>query len=673
MRRTAAADLNAASHTELMNRGHAARRAGRPEEALELYRQALAQEPASAEANSVCGLMLLHLGRAGEAGPLLERAVEIAPTHAALRLNLAEWHRHEGRFDQAEAIAAAVAADQPQLWQAWEKLGELKARSGRFAEAESDFARAVALRPRDPSLLYKRARACFDAGRIDESLRILGEAAPLAPGHPAILRLHADALESRAAWPALERVALEWTHAHPEAAPAWRSLAIAQWQLGHPRRALPSYRAFLDRGGRNAETLATFGTICLHALDLEQAATALDESEALDPKNAAMLSARAMLHMWNGRYDQAEACCRRSLALNPADATAWRTLTELMNGRLSDDELATLRALAERGDASLQIRISALFALGDCHDAADRIDEAFACYERANHLAVRRAEAEGLMYDPALTARQTQELIAMFDSVPEPAGPRPDDQPIFIVGMPRSGTTLLESVFGAHSQVVAGGERLGIRMILPEFLAFVRAGRVIPAEQWQQWRAVYREEMPRPEGVVTVTDKNPWNFDAIGLILGLFPGAHVIHMRRNPVETGFSIFRHEFSKHLRFTHRLEDIGHFYGEYARVMAHWERVAGERIKTVQYEDFVRQFDVAAPALLAACGLQWEAACGEFWKSRHAVSTISAMQVRRPLGKAAARARDYAAQLQPLVAALRQAEVQLETGAPVRSPSQ
>lgn len=655
------------SLSESMAQGDAARRAGKPEKALGHYRQALARQPDSAQANSAYGLMLLHLDRALEAGPFLQRAVEIRPSDAAFRMNLAEWLRHEGRLDEAEGNFAKVAADEPRLWQAWEKLGELTARSKRFVEAESHFARAVALRPRDPSLLFKWARACFDNGRVDETLRILGDAARFAPGHPAILRLYADVFESRAAWPDLERVAMDWTRAHPGSAQAWRSLAKAQWETGYPQRALQSFTTSLDIGGRDADGLAILGRICLHALDLEGAAKALDEAEALDPRNSVMLSAKAILMMWNGSYDEAQAYCRRSLGVNPGDVAAYKTLTQLTNGRLSGDEMEALRAIGDREDGRAQDRITALFALADCLDAGDRIDEAFSCYERANRIASENAKAEGLLYDPAATTRQTEELISIFDAVPSSPARHPEFRPIFILGMPRSGTTLVESVFGAHSRVVAGGEKSGIRRILPEYLALARNGPVagIPESQWVQWRALYMQETPMRPGTDTVTDKNPWNFDALGLILGLFPGAHIIHVRRNPVETGFSIFRNEFSKLIRFAHRLEDIGHYYGEYARVMAHWERIAGDRFTTIQYEDFVRQFDVAGPALLAACGLDWEEACGQFWKSKRAVSTISSMQVRRPPGKPAIRAQAYAGYLRPLVTALESSRVDLATG--------
>ncbi|MEX2148789.1 MAG: sulfotransferase [Steroidobacteraceae bacterium] len=556
---------------------------------------------------------------------------------------------------------------EPGSWQDWEKLGEQNVQSRRFDVAESHFARAAALRPNDPSLLFKWARASFDNGNIEETLRVLGPAARLAPGHPAILRLFADVFESRGAWHDLERVAADWTRMHPKSAQAWRSLSKAQWESGYSQLAAQNFRTSLDLGGRDADGLATLGRIRLHALDLEGAATALDEAEALDPRHCGMLSAKAMLLMWNGNYDEAQAYCRRAIRANPADVAAYKTLTALTKGRLTGDEMSALRAITEDGELRITERATALFVLADCLDAEDRIGEAFACYERANGLATERAQAEGLMYEPVVTAQQTRELISLFERVPTVSAKPTDPRPIFIIGMPRSGTTLIESVIAAHSRVVAGGERAGIRRILPEYLALVRSGAAsaIPDGKWAEWRTFYMRDVPVSPGIEAITDKNPWNFDALGLILGLFPGASIIHIRRNPVETGFSIFRNEFSKLVRCTHRLTDIGHFHGEYARVMAHWERVAGDRFTTIQYDDFVQQFEVAAPALLAACGLGWEEDCGRFWNNKRAISTLSTMQARRPIGAPAARAQAYAPYLEPLVTALLDAGVDLRTG--------
>jgi tetratricopeptide (TPR) repeat protein len=548
------------------------------------------------------------------------------------------------------------------------------ARQQKFGDASAHFRRAVDLKPKDPSLLFKLARACFDDGRDHEAAPILDEAGKLAPANAAILRLYADLHESRGNWAALENAANAWTASHPRDPAAWRSLAKAQWESGYPRRAMQNFQKSFDLGGRNAASLATYGRLCLYALELESAAKALDEAEALDPENSSALSAKSVLLMWNGRYDEAQDYCRRTLRVNPGDATAYKTLTQLLNGHLPDEDVRTLRALAESSDTRTQDRITTLFALGDCLDADDRIDDAFAAYERANRLAYERAAIEGIAYDPAARTQQTEELTSIFESVPAASADLPGPRPIFILGMPRSGTTLIESVIGAHPRVAAGGESGGIRWILPDYLARARNGSLsaIPESTWAQWRTFYWQQMPKLDGAEAVTDKNPWNFDAFALILRLFPGARIIHVRRNPVETGFSIFKNEFSKLVRFTHRLEDIGHYYGEYARVMAHWERIAGDRFTTIQYEDFTREFDVAGPMLLAACGLEWEESCGRFWENKRPVSTISTMQVRRPLGKASVRARAYATHLTPLVQSLESMGVDLETGRFLDAPA-
>ncbi len=666
--------MNASPLQQRLQLGHAARKAGRTAEALDHYRSAVEQEPQSAEANSVYGLMLLQLGRSGEAEAPLRRAVEIAPAHAALRMNLAQWLAHEQRFDEAIAVVAGVVADEPKHWWAWERLGELEAQVKRFGEASSHFRRAVTLRPQDPSLLFKLARACFDDGRGEEAAKILEESAKLSPANAATVRLYAELHESRSDWAALAKTANSWIPMQPLEPAAWRALAKAQLETGYPRKAMQNFQKSLDLGERGASHLATFGRICLSAHELEAATRALDQAEAIEPENSVVLSAKSVLMMWNGRYDEARAYCRKALRVNPNDATAYKSLTQLMDGRLPAEEVNAMRALAERSDTRLQDRVTTLFALGDCLDAEDRIDEAFDAYDRANRLAYERAQLENIVYDPAARAQQSEELISLFGTIePSSAGP-PGPRPIFILGMPRSGTTLIESVIGAHSRVIAGGESGGIRWILPEYLAYARNGSLskIPDDAWARWRTFYWQQMPKHDDADAVTDKNPWNFDALHLILKLFPNSGIVHVRRNPVETGFSIFHNEFSKLVRFTHRLEDIGHYYAEYARVMAHWERVAGDRFTTIQYEDFVRNFEVAGPALLAACGLEWEEGCRTFWRIERPISTISTMQVRRPPEKPSARARAYAAHLGPLVGTLEAMHVDIETGQFLDAPA-
>ena len=478
-------------------------------------------------------------------------------------------------------IVAGIVDDEPQQAWAWERLGELKAKQRRFDEAAGHFQRATELQPQDPSLLFKRAQANFDAGETAEPSAILGEASRLAPGNAAILRLYASIHESRADWVALEEGRASLGAAQPREPAAWRALAKAQWETGYFRQAMQNFRHALGLGERNARHLATYARLCISALEFDSAAKALDEAEALNPELGHMLSAKAVLLMVSGRYDEAESYVRRALVASPNEPSAYKALAQLTNGRLSKDELAALESLVDRKELRLVDRVTAGFAFADCLEAAGR--------RQTGLRGVRARESPGAgpgprgrpqlrsVGAPPASRRADCAVRDRPRSGEEGTGPRA----VFIVGMPRSGTTLIESIIGAHSKVLAAGERMAMRWIMERFLPLGKPASAIDEETLRDWRKSYWQEVEAQPGIRVVTDKNPWNYDAIGMIARLFPDARIIHVRRSPVETGLSIFRNQFGKANQYANRLEDIGHYYGEYARLMAHWERVARRAI--------------------------------------------------------------------------------------------
>ena len=326
-----------------MQLGHAARRAGRTTEALGHYRSALEQDPESAEAHSVYGLMLLQLGRAAEAEAPLRKAVEIAPRHPALKLNLAQWLAQQDKTDEAVQVVTEIVNDEPGHWWAWDRLGELKARQRKFREAADCYERARKLKPQDPALLFKLAQACLDDGRKDEAERVFAKAASLARTTLAMLRHQAELHETRGNWAALEATANAWIAAHPRDPAAWRSLAKAQSEAGYFGKAMASFGHALTFGVRDAESLATFGSLCMSALRFDSAAEALDEAEALNPESALMLSAKATLLMVSGRFDEAQAYSRRAIAKNRTDVSAYKSLVQSTSGRLLKEELVGAR------------------------------------------------------------------------------------------------------------------------------------------------------------------------------------------------------------------------------------------------------------------------------------------------------------------------------------------
>lgn len=507
-------------------------------------------------------------------------------------------------------------------------------------------------------------------GKLGDARAILERLARSSLVNDQFFHLYLEVLQAQRDWRALANAARVWHGLKPDSARALEAQATAAFELGVLHEAIELYERALEIGARNANRLATLGRLCLNALEFDRAAEALDQAEALDPQNVHMLAAKAGLHAFHGRFDAAEAYCRRSLACDPNDVAAYRLLGQLQGGRLSPEERVRLARLSGRSGLRIENRITAAFALGDSLDAEGDVDGAFAAYAHAQSLARERGRAESLVYLPEKVAQDTDALLGQFASIPPavpPAAVGPAKlRPIFIVGMPRSGTTLVEAVLGAHSRVRACGERMVMRQIKREYLWLAAQSRPLTTEIRGNFVRAYFDQLPELGGIDHITDKNPWNFDAVGLILTLFPDAHVIHVRRDPVETGLSIFSHELPKYQAFAQQLEHIGHFYGQYARLMSHWERLAGHRMTTIQYEEFAADFDRAAPALLSACGLEWEDECRHFQRSDRVIATLSAMQVRSPVKQRTGRARRYERHLRPLVEALTAAGVDLATGA-------
>ncbi|MBY0562598.1 MAG: sulfotransferase [Hyphomonadaceae bacterium] len=642
----------------LIEKAERAKRAGRLGEALVHYSMAVARAPADAELLSSYGVMLMRAQREDEAFLHLQRAVDLRPAHAGLLMNLFEWHALKGEHAVAVDLAGEVLRLEPKFWVAWQRLGEVQAMQREFSAAAQSFANAVDLRPRDASLIFKLARAHFDARQFDAAERALVQAAELAPNHPAILRLDAELKAARGDWRALENAAAAWTRVEPQAQAAWKLLAKAQWETGRPRHAMANFEKAMAMTDADAETLATYGRLCITALEYDAAAASLDEAERLNPRSTHTLSAQAILAMFRGQHDRAESYCRRALSIEPLDVSTLKVLTQITGGRVDAVQKQGLLTATRDPSVREQDRISAHFALGDCYHAEGDAHSAFDAYAAGNAAALHLAEREGLGYVAEKRVAEVNELMSLLAFQPMTVEAENEPTPIFIVGMPRSGTTLIESVLAAHADVIACGERPVMRWVMQEALAVLRerGGEGITSEHVRRWREAFWADLPGTSGRSFVTDKNPWNYDALPILFLVFPSARVVHLKRNPLDTGLSIFRNEFSKFVSFKTDLRNVGHYYTEYARLMAHWERTMRERYVTVQYEDFVANFESACPALLDSCGLTWDSACLKYWLSDRVIGTLSTMQARKPPRLGDVGGGKYAPFLTPLADALR-----------------
>jgi tetratricopeptide (TPR) repeat protein len=682
--------MSSTAFRETLDRALAAHRAGRLEDALAGYRAAQSLRPDDPEAASLTGLALVQSGRTAEGLPLLERAAELAPADPGVRFNLGEGCVYAGASDRALEVFRQVLELKPGFVAAWSRIGDLEAQRGNDAGAAHAWSEALEV---DPAAVHPTARLAELAlryGDSDKAISLLEIGLSQHPTHDRLLGVLCEVLAARREWGRLGTTARAWADARPELPDPWKQLSRAAFELGRANDAVQGYSNYLMRGRHDATDLAAYASLCLHALDFDAAEAALVAAEELDAQHPEVLARRALLHMYRGRFDAAAEAAQRCLERQPDNVAVYTVLSRLRQGRLDEAQLGRLHAIAARTDAPFDYRIPAAFAVAHAADAraiadAPAADErvadqrmedvaaAFAAYTHAHDLALARDVAEDRRYDREGQAQRTRRLRELFPGVlaPDahaavslPPSPVPR-RPVFIVGMPRSGTTLVEAVLGAHPRVHACGERGAMPRILGNHLALADEGRAPDAARLAQWAAAYLAEPAAPEGRDVLTDKQPLNFGAVGLIAQLFPDAVILHLRRDPLETLLSIWRQEFAKSWAFTHRLEDLGHYYGEYARLMAHWEQAFPGRIVTLRYEDIASDLGAAAPRLLEACGLDWDPQVLDYASLERPIATFSTVDARGPVSVRRGRAARYIAHLGPLVDALRAAGVDPATG--------
>jgi tetratricopeptide (TPR) repeat protein len=459
-----------------------------------------------------------------------------------------------------------------------------------------------------------------------------------------------------------QRVLASW----PDLPNTWYNLALLQRRAGRYDDALASYQQALDRGVSQPEEVhLNRGVIYADFLRQDDAAEReLQAALALNPSYVPALLNLANLREDFGRQAEAGALYERILGIDPRCHVALARYAGLQKIATADDPvIARLRAAIADPHTSAAGQAELGFALGRALDSSGAFDAAFAAYTAANRDSRRSAGSPGV-YDRRAHERFVDELIATFRPEQPTAARLPDSQrPVFICGMFRSGSTLAEQIMSAHSQVAAGGELAFLpSLVRSELAPFPATMATVTQARLDQLAARYLEMLARVfPGGERVTDKRPDNFLYIGLIKRLFPDARIVHTVRNPLDNCLSIYFLHLDHSMSYALDLEDIGHYYVQYRRLMAHWKSLYGADILDLEYDALVREPRPAIERLTAFCGLEWQEACLSFEQSTRAVKTASVWQVRERLyQRSSGRWRNYAAQLAPLQAYLRAAGI-------------
>lgn len=660
---------------EKLKQARAARLAGDYRLAELVTREIIDRDPINADAIAFLAQLLAEQGDRSSTLEQIDFAIKLAPRSAATRVSAAAVRERAGDMPGALNEARLASELDPKRFDAWATLGTLLGKAGVFDKSERALANAFKIDDSHPGVGLLLAGARMEVGDYDGAVVALNRVEEIAPGLPQTARLRVNAAHARSDFDELARAAETWLRIEPDNDEPRRALGFAYAELNRMSQAADAFRPLAERDDADPKDIAAYGRYVLGARRFEEAGAVFDRALALDPDAADALFGKARLLTYQGALDDAAQACRRTLAAEPGHAEALAQLVELTSGRLDDAEYAALEKAAGNSFARPDQQIAAMFALGAARHARGRPAEAFAAWSQANAMA-RRARGAKSGYDAAREVEAREAIEALFPGALKlpAAGPdrsASDPIPIFVVGMPRSGTTLLENALSAHEDVEGAGEQPVLPHVLSGLLDYSSrpdAGKLRPF-LIGSWRKTFFERIVQSgvHGARYVVDKQPLNFRSVGLIRLLFPEARIIHVRRNPVEVGFSIFRRNFSRQWSFTTDLAAIGHYYGQHARLMRHWDANFPGATAFVQYEDLVADFEKELRRIVEYCGLEWRDAMLNFHERERRVTTFSAVQVRKPVTASHLDAAEpYRDKLKPLVDALVEAGVDLETGA-------
>jgi tetratricopeptide (TPR) repeat protein len=593
----------------------------------------------------------------------LEKALKLSPfaAEALLEKGLAEAAAGESRRAlNSVAHALSLKSD---FVNAWRALADELMRAGDEEAAGKAYASHVTAATKDPDLL--KAGQALAEGKLAIAERQLKQYLMRAPTDVAAIRMLAELAARIGRYVDAENLLERCVELAPDFDAARHNLAIVALRQGRAEKSIAEVERLLGRNARDPGYRTLYCAALSRIGDYDKALPHYRALLADHPRQSKTWLSFGHALKTVGKQTESISAYRKSIELQPSLGEAYWSLANLKTVRFSDDDIKEMTAQLERDDLNEDDRLHLHFALGKALEDAALYEESFGHYAEGNRL--RR---KGIPYDADETTAHVRRNRAFFTPafIAERSGwgsPAPD--PIFIVGLPRAGSTLVEQILSCHSavegtmelpDVIGIARRLGGRQRkseaskYPEVLATLDEGQL--RSLGEQYLAQTR--IQRKTGAPRFIDKMPNNWAHVGLIHLMLPNAKIVDARRHPMSCCFSGFKQHFARGQHFTYGLEDIGRYYRDYVGLMAHFDEVLPGRVHRVIYERMVEDTETEVRRLLEYCGLPFEDACLRFYENDRAVRTASSEQVRQPIYRDAVEQwRHYEQWLVPLEAAL------------------
>ena len=558
------------------------------------------EETVNVPLHADCGAIMNMLARPAEAEAACRHVIEHNPDHVEAYNNLSVALSMQGRFDDALEICEAAIERRPDYVDALVNRANLLVKMSQYIDAIEAFAEAIKVSPENPM-----ARV-----NLGTALRLVGEL---------------DAAEDQC------KFGIELRPDYPE---AYSGLANVHAAKGDFNAAIAGFKKALElRPGFDAARL-NLAAALFKAGDMDQAEDSYRNLIERAPEAALAQTGLGIVLLAKGELSGATEAFRAAVTSDPGEGEAWMNLASALGAEMPAEDIAKMSELTEDTRLTMEQRTALRFALGEVCDKRGETDAAFAHFRAGNDARKAAFDQLGKIYDPVAVDENFGAIQACFNA--EFIGSFPDagnasEQPVFIVGMPRSGTTLVEQILASHAEVHGAGEVGSVSRLVdnfPDAMRELTAGSISDMAD-----AVLAQLSEKAGGAARIIDKSPFQFQHLGLIRMLFPKARIIHCTRAPLDTGLSCFFQNFVADYPWAADLGHIGRYYNAYARLMEHWRSVLSG-IYEVSYEGLIDATEAETRKLVDFAGLKWDDACLSYYDTERPVLTASNWQVRKPI---------------------------------------
>lgn len=632
MRNAAALRATFTEAIDLINKGSA-------DQAEKICRETVEQNPRDANMTALLGAILLKKKQYKDAEEWLQKAIELAPTFAKPHEDLGIALLYQGRPKEAARMLQKATRLDPSLELAFLNLGKALAMLGEGKEADKAFERSFDLNPVRKKLAH--AAEHQKEGRYQEAAQLYREILRDNPKNVDALRMLGVLAFGEGQVDEAERMFRRAVSIAPDFVNAIIDLGGALKEQSRIEEAIECYKQATALEPRNVKAHYQLASILSPAALTYEAVESYKKTLELRPKHAGALLGLGHTLKTVGRQEEAIQAYRDCIAARPEMGEVYWSLANLKTYRLSNEDIAEMQSKVEGGGLTDESHVNFLFALAKAYEDRGDFDRAWEYYSEGNS---KRRMLEH--YDPVRMEVHDDAIVEVFDKAFLEAKTdlgNPDPAPIFVVGLPRSGSTLIEQILASHSMVEGTSELPYIRRVelslsknRADGVNYPEAVRELGEPHFKSLGQDYLDaaQLHRTEGAPRFIDKMPNNFPSIGFIHLILPNAKIIDARRYPLDSCLSCYRQLFGQGQPFTYDLTDIGEYFLQYQRMMDHWHEVLPGRALTVQYEEVVTDFETQVRRLLEYCDLPWEEACLYYHETVRPIRTASSEQVRQPV---------------------------------------